>query len=194
MATQIQFDQRDFMNVQRVTNHFDERKDWHFLSSGWFAGLNLVAMELTAYAMVKGFSAGCTPLEALLPSTLDCLYHIQCLQLLFDYFPSLKQVNSWEWRDDWDSFLLHSDEFELEWFGLIWSTWESLSPFIWLIFFSKTGPQQWIILCTSLNVLLHRVPTRPCWRPISSLHWHCSLVWMVVLLFSFVYSPRWSLI
>ncbi len=42
--------------------------------------------------MVKGFFGGCTPLESLLPSTLDCLYDIICLQLLIDYFPSLNQV------------------------------------------------------------------------------------------------------
>jgi hypothetical protein len=36
--------------------------------------------------------AACTPLEALLESTLDCLYDIQCLQLLTDYFPDLEPV------------------------------------------------------------------------------------------------------
>ena len=41
---------------------------------------------------ISGFFAGCTPLEALLPSTLDCLYDIKCLQLLMDYFPDLNQV------------------------------------------------------------------------------------------------------
>ncbi|CAF4045347.1 unnamed protein product [Adineta steineri] len=39
--------------------------------------------------IVSGFFAGCTPLEALLRSTFDCLYEIECLELLFDYFPSL---------------------------------------------------------------------------------------------------------
>jgi hypothetical protein len=42
--------------------------------------------------LVAGFFAGCIPLEALLSSTLDCLYDIQCLQLLTDYFPVLDQV------------------------------------------------------------------------------------------------------
>jgi hypothetical protein len=42
--------------------------------------------------IVKGFFGGCTPLEALLPSTLDCLYDIKCLQLLNYYFPALNQV------------------------------------------------------------------------------------------------------
>ncbi|CAF0944033.1 unnamed protein product [Adineta ricciae] len=42
---------------------------------------------------VKGFSMGCTPLEGLLASTLDCLYDGQCLQLLLNSFPNLNQTN-----------------------------------------------------------------------------------------------------
>jgi len=42
--------------------------------------------------LVKGFFGGCTSLEALLPSTLDCLYESECLDLLIDHFPALKQV------------------------------------------------------------------------------------------------------
>ncbi|CAF1606348.1 unnamed protein product [Adineta ricciae] len=45
--------------------------------------------------VVQGFLVGCTPLESLLASKLDCLYNSQCIQLLFDYFPDLnrKHVN-----------------------------------------------------------------------------------------------------
>ncbi|CAF0999622.1 unnamed protein product [Adineta steineri] len=43
-------------------------------------------------AIVSGFFAACTPLEALLQSTLDCLYEIKCLQLLSGYFPALNHV------------------------------------------------------------------------------------------------------
>ena len=42
--------------------------------------------------VVNGFFGGCTPLEALLPSTFNCLYEIECLQLLTKYFPALQQV------------------------------------------------------------------------------------------------------
>ena len=42
--------------------------------------------------LIDGFYAACTPLEALLASTLDCLYDIGCLHLLVDHFPSLNQV------------------------------------------------------------------------------------------------------
>ncbi|CAF1435360.1 unnamed protein product, partial [Adineta steineri] len=42
--------------------------------------------------IVNGFFIGCTPLEALLESTLDCLYQTECLQLLVDYFPIRQQV------------------------------------------------------------------------------------------------------
>ena len=43
-------------------------------------------------SLVSGFYAGCTPLEALLRSTLDCLYNIDCLQLLSDRFSLQNQV------------------------------------------------------------------------------------------------------
>lgn len=42
--------------------------------------------------LVNGFYAACTPLEGLLKSTLDCLYEIDCLQLLSNFFPSINQV------------------------------------------------------------------------------------------------------
>ena len=41
---------------------------------------------------VNGFFTGCTSLEALLVSTLDCLYNSQCIQMFGNYFPSLTQV------------------------------------------------------------------------------------------------------
>jgi len=49
-------------------------------------------MPLPNATIVNGFFGGCTPLESLLQSTLDCLYDINCLQLLLNYFPSLEQV------------------------------------------------------------------------------------------------------
>lgn len=39
---------------------------------------------------VDGFFTGCTPLEALLQSTLDCLYEVQCLQLISKNFPAVR--------------------------------------------------------------------------------------------------------
>lgn len=42
--------------------------------------------------LVKGFLTGCIPFEALLRSSLDCLYDTSCLQLLKYYFPALSQV------------------------------------------------------------------------------------------------------
>ncbi len=49
-------------------------------------------MPLPNATVVSGFFGGCTPLESLLQSTLDCLYDINCLHLLLNYFPSLEQV------------------------------------------------------------------------------------------------------
>ncbi|CAF4207669.1 unnamed protein product [Adineta steineri] len=43
-------------------------------------------------ASVDGFFGGCFPLDAVLASTLDCLYNVQCLEILFNYFPALNQV------------------------------------------------------------------------------------------------------
>ncbi|CAF1564075.1 unnamed protein product [Adineta ricciae] len=43
--------------------------------------------------IVDGFYTGCTPLEALLESTLDCLYSYQCIQLLKENFPNITQMN-----------------------------------------------------------------------------------------------------
>ena len=42
--------------------------------------------------LINGFFAGCSPLEALLKSTFDCLYDTNCLQLLTQYFPRINQV------------------------------------------------------------------------------------------------------
>ena len=49
-------------------------------------------MSSSNLGIVKGFFAACTPLEALLKSTLDCLYDIHCLKLLPEYFPSMNQT------------------------------------------------------------------------------------------------------
>ena len=50
----------------------------------------LVSIEDGFYS--SGFYAACTPLEAILRSTLDCLYQMKCLQVLNKYFPKLSEV------------------------------------------------------------------------------------------------------
>ncbi|CAF4220004.1 unnamed protein product, partial [Adineta steineri] len=40
----------------------------------------------------SGFYAACTPLEALLHCTLDCLYQMECLQVLKKYFPKISEL------------------------------------------------------------------------------------------------------
>ncbi|CAF3734762.1 unnamed protein product [Adineta steineri] len=42
--------------------------------------------------LVNGFFTACTPLEAILKSTLDCLYNATCLQLLTRHFPAMNRV------------------------------------------------------------------------------------------------------
>ena len=46
----------------------------------------------TNSSLVSGFFAACTPLEALLQSTLDCFYDADCLQLLSDQFSLVNRV------------------------------------------------------------------------------------------------------
>ncbi|CAF4013013.1 unnamed protein product [Adineta steineri] len=41
----------------------------------------------------SGFYAACTPLEAILLSKLDCLYRMECLQVLNKYFPKITKFN-----------------------------------------------------------------------------------------------------
>ncbi|UJR24406.1 hypothetical protein I4U23_005783 [Adineta vaga] len=63
---------------------------------------SLVSFEpLLHFAIINGFFASCTTLEALLPSTLDCLYDINCIELLIEYFPSLIQMQL-----NWTNYVL----------------------------------------------------------------------------------------
>ncbi|CAF1329692.1 unnamed protein product [Adineta steineri] len=54
-----------------------------------------ISIGATGYSLlsasVDGFFGGCFPLDAVLASTLDCLYNVQCLEILFNYFPALNQ-------------------------------------------------------------------------------------------------------
>ncbi|UJR12400.1 hypothetical protein I4U23_016577 [Adineta vaga] len=47
--------------------------------------------------LVDGFFTGCIPLDALLCSTLDCLYSRRCLQLLANKFPGIARMHT-EWN------------------------------------------------------------------------------------------------
>ncbi len=42
--------------------------------------------------VIRGFFAGCTPLEGLLESTLDCLGSFECIESLMYNFPAISQV------------------------------------------------------------------------------------------------------
>ncbi|CAF1154433.1 unnamed protein product [Adineta steineri] len=44
-------------------------------------------------AIVDGFFGGCNVIDAVLASTLDCLYNVTCLDTFVDYFPNLNQIN-----------------------------------------------------------------------------------------------------
>jgi hypothetical protein len=49
-------------------------------------------INVSTLTRVDGFYGGCFPLDAVLASTLDCLYNIQCLNKWFSYFPGLNRV------------------------------------------------------------------------------------------------------
>ena len=48
--------------------------------------------EPMASATINGFFGACNPLDAVLASTLGCVYDVTCLQSLTNYFPTLNQV------------------------------------------------------------------------------------------------------
>ena len=50
-------------------------------------------LERNTSAMADGFFGGCTPLSAILASSLDCLYKHSCLEQFDIYFPGLNQVS-----------------------------------------------------------------------------------------------------
>ncbi|UJR17625.1 hypothetical protein I4U23_004521 [Adineta vaga] len=50
---------------------------------------------------IRGFFAGCTPFQAVLHSTFDCLYHVECIELLVKYFPKLTEIDL-----NWNMFRL----------------------------------------------------------------------------------------
>ncbi|CAF4334529.1 unnamed protein product, partial [Adineta steineri] len=54
--------------------------------------------NLTISSMIDGFFGGCTPLDAVLASTFDCLYNQSCLEMLVDYFPQLNSTDL-AWTD-----------------------------------------------------------------------------------------------
>ncbi|CAF1305597.1 unnamed protein product [Adineta ricciae] len=69
---------------------------------------------LINYVSVHGFFAACTPLDALLQSTMDCLYESECMQWLLNYFPNLNQTNF-----NWSSSILsakHDNKTVLDYF------------------------------------------------------------------------------
>lgn len=52
-----------------------------------------VPIDFNSTGSVDGFFTDCMPIEAILSSTLDCLYSLSCLQLLADHFPLLNEVD-----------------------------------------------------------------------------------------------------
>lgn len=87
-----------FLRIKRDASHLDlsDLDSSDFGDFGFFDSDLLEQWFESTYEMeaIIGFFAGCSPVEALLQSTMDCLYDIGCLQLLSDHFPNLKSVCS----------------------------------------------------------------------------------------------------
>ena len=66
-----------FFSISNIS-HYSSHDEWSITESNT--------------PLIKGFYGACTPVEAILSSTLDCLYDTKCLELLSDYFPELNQV------------------------------------------------------------------------------------------------------
>ncbi|CAF1134851.1 unnamed protein product [Adineta ricciae] len=56
-------------------------------------------IRLSDHTSVNGFFTGCTPFEALLQSTMDCLYDLECILWLLNYFPNLNHTNKFHWNN-----------------------------------------------------------------------------------------------
>ncbi|CAF1203034.1 unnamed protein product [Adineta ricciae] len=54
---------------------------------------------------VTGFVTSCTVLEGVRASKLDCLYEVECLEFLFEHFPTLEQTS-----ENWTSNILLSND------------------------------------------------------------------------------------
>ena len=50
------------------------------------------SFEPMASATINGFFGACNPLDAVLASSLGCVYDVTCLQSFADYFPKLNHV------------------------------------------------------------------------------------------------------
>jgi hypothetical protein len=67
-------------------DHYEDNDKFQFGSYAY------EELDSNSSATVQGFFGGCFPFDALLASTLQCLYDVQCLSILPDYFPRFKHV------------------------------------------------------------------------------------------------------
>ncbi|UJR11653.1 hypothetical protein I4U23_015834 [Adineta vaga] len=64
-----------------------------FFNLSAYETLGDYASSQSLISKVPGFVAGCFPLESLLQSSLECLYDLQCLNLVLNYFPHINTSN-----------------------------------------------------------------------------------------------------
>ncbi len=59
----------------------------------FYSHADMIPQMYNASDFVPGFVGSCTPLEAVLQATFVCLYDIECIKKLVDYFPRLVHVS-----------------------------------------------------------------------------------------------------
>ena len=89
------------------------------------------------YEPVDGFYGACLPLDAVLASTLDCLYDSSCLQIWRSYFPNLNQVSRLQMPRTTDAPGITVQEYIAKLFVEEWSTKVNYTNY-----FHACAPQQ----------------------------------------------------
>ena len=77
-----------------------------YFTNGYMGSTFEIPTQRISSGSVDGFFSECTPTEAILSSTLDCLYDLSCLQLMFDHFPSLDRVGFYFYPTSFDEVSL----------------------------------------------------------------------------------------
>ena len=79
-------------NLIAQAGFYDERMNGTFYSRTFWPHSPYDEYERTVYVMIDGFFGACFPLDAILASSLDCLYSFTCLEIFPTYFPKMNSV------------------------------------------------------------------------------------------------------
>lgn len=83
-------------NLIAPTGFYDEPPNTSVYVRAFWPASAYGEYKIHVHEMVDGFFGGCFAFDAVLASTLDCLYISTCLEILTKYFPRLNQVRLFE--------------------------------------------------------------------------------------------------